>query len=354
MADGRGLGRWARSGGLGALALGGMLLAPLAWRRTPAPAAVGEEGPADAVSQTYQALAQRAAPGVVHIVAYGTQDGVPRERARASGFVLRDDGLVVTNARPLVGADVLRVTFDDGDAVGAELVGTDPESDLALLRVPRRGLVPLSLRSAPPATVGEAVLAIGNAAGRGIGVSAGIVSGVGRAIGVATYEDFLQTDAAIHAGNRGGALLDLEGRVLGVNTAVGDAARGGHGIGFAIPAAMVAKVVGDLERFGRVPRGFLGVQLSRVDADGRPPRVGPGACVGVERVNPGSPAEAAGLRPGDVLLELEGEPLESVARTLAVVASRAPGSEVVLRIRRSGSERELRVALGERPPAEPR
>lgn len=304
---------------------------------------------ARAVSRTYQEVSAAVAPGVVRIASFATRGGLPVPRGEGSGIVTRADGLVVTNAHVVAEADVVRVAFLDGETVVADVVGVDEESDLALLRVPREGLVALTLRTEQPPRVGEAVLAIGNPLGLGHTVTAGIVSGLGRAVGIATYEDFLQTDAAISPGNSGGPLIDLDGRVVGVNTAVADASRGGQGIGFAIPAAMVADVVGELERSGRVTRGYLGVQLALVDANGVVPRVGPGEFVGVERVHAGSPAERAGMRVGDVVLAFGDAPVDSVSGMLALVARGTPGDRVPVRVRRGEDELVLELTLAARP-----
>jgi S1-C subfamily serine protease len=304
---------------------------------------------ARSVSRTYEVVTAGVAPGVVSIAAYQTRGGLPVVLGHGSGVVIRADGVIVTNAHVVTGADVLRVTFHDGDTVGAELLGADQESNLAVVRVPRRGLAALELRLTPDPRVGEAVLAVGNPLGLGHTVTAGIVSGLGRAIGVATYEDFLQTDAAIHSGNSGGPLVDLAGRVLGISTAVANADRGGQGIGFAIPARMVREVAAQLEASGSVTRGYLGVKLALVDQSGGVPRVGPGEFVGVEFVYPGSPAEQAGIRAGDIVATFGTLRVESVAELLAIVARSAPGATIELGLRRKGAELVLPVLLGARP-----
>jgi len=351
-----GLPAWGRRALGGALCLALACGARLALRSDLQPGApVGQlAAPMDvalarSVSRTYEAVTAAVAPGVVSIAAYQTRGGLPVVLGHGSGVVIRADGVIVTNAHVVAGADVLRVTFHDGETVGAELLGADQESNLAVLRVPRRGLEALELRLAPEPRVGEAVLAVGNPLGLGHTVTAGIVSGLGRAIGVATYEDFLQTDATIHAGNSGGPLVDLSGRVLGISTAVANADRGGQGIGFAIPARMVREITQQLEAHGSVTRGYLGVRLTLVDPSGVVPRVGPGEFVGVEFVYPGSPAEQAGMRVGDIVATFGAFPVESVAEMLAIVARSAPGATIELGLRRKGAELALSVVLGARP-----
>lgn len=301
------------------------------------------------VSGGFSLVATEAARGIVQVTAYSTRGGVPKLLRNGSGVVIDADGGVLTNAFLVGDADVLRVTFVGEASIAAELRGLDPESDLALLRVARACLEPLEFRAEPP-RIGESVLALGNALGDRITVSAGIVSGLGRSIGSATYEDLLQTDAVIHAGNTGGALLDLDGRVIGVNTAAPRTARGGAGLGFAISAQLALEVAAQLARDGAVTRGFLGVQLALVDADGRQPRVGPGAFVGIESVNPGSPAERAGLTAGDVLVRVNGVEVQSVAGMLALVARLAPRSQVELEVKRRGDPLTVTAVLDERPP----
>ena len=197
---------------------------------------------AQGVSQAFETVSERIAPSVVRIESGQRTQGGVRPLGEGSGFVLDESGLIVTNAHVVNGADAIRIQLFDGRAVDAELVGKDTESDLALLRVEAEGLVAAPLRSEEPARVGEWVIAVGNPLGLGHSVSAGIVSGRGRTANITTYEDFIQTDAAINPGNSGGPLVDLQGRIVGVNTAVADIRTGGQGIGFAIPADMVAQV----------------------------------------------------------------------------------------------------------------
>ena len=302
------------------------------------------------VSRAFEDVSERIAPSVVRIESSRVAEGVPLPFGQGSGFVLDAEGLIVTNAHVVAGADAVRVRLNDGRGLDAAVVGRDTESDLALLRVEAEGLVAAPLRADEPARVGEWVIAVGNPLGLGHSVSAGIVSGRGRTANITTYEDFIQTDAAINPGNSGGPLVDLEGRIVGVNTAVADIRMGGQGIGFAIPADMVAEVTDQLARFGEVRRGYVGVNLrevgerevARLDYEGA-------SRVAVRSVVRGGPAERAGLEPGDLVVRVNDRSVTTVQSLMAVVASFSPGTEVELEILRDREARRVSVLLGERP-----
>jgi len=305
---------------------------------------------AQGVSQAFETVSERIAPSVVRIESGRRAEGGTRPLGVGSGFVLDAKGLIVTNAHVVDSADAIRIQLLDGRALDAELVGMDTESDLALLRVEADGLVAAPLRAEEPARVGEWVIAVGNPLGLGHSVSAGIVSGRGRTANITTYEDFIQTDAAINPGNSGGPLVDLQGRIVGVNTAVADIRTGGQGIGFAIPADMVARGTGQLARWGEVRRGYVGVnlrevresELARLDYSGA-------SRVAVRSVVKGGPAEQAGLESGDVVVRVNDRPVTTVQSLMAVVASFAPGTKVELEVRRDQLARKVSVLLGERP-----
>ena len=248
---------------------------------------------AQGVSRAFEEVSERIAPSVVRIESATRLVGGVRPLGEGSGFVLDEAGLIVTNAHVVNGADAIRVQLIDGRALDAELVGKDIESDLAVLRVEAEGLVAAPLRRDEPARVGEWVIAVGNPLGLGHSVSAGIVSGRGRTANITTYEDFIQTDAAINPGNSGGPLVDLKGRIVGVNTAVADIRMGGQGIGFAIPASMVSEVTAQLARWGEVRRGYVGVNLGNSASERAGSTTGPEPGRGPER-RPGGPAEAPG------------------------------------------------------------
>ncbi|MBL6756704.1 MAG: trypsin-like peptidase domain-containing protein [Planctomycetes bacterium] len=305
---------------------------------------------AQGVSRAFEEVSERIAPSVVRIESARRLDVGVRPLGEGSGFVLDEAGLIVTNAHVVDGADAIRVQLLDGRALDADLVGKDTESDLAVLCVEADGLVAAPLRLDEPARVGEWVIAVGNPLGLGHSVSAGIVSGRGRTANITTYEDFIQTDAAINPGNSGGPLVDLQGRIVGVNTAVADIRMGGQGIGFAIPASMVSEVTAQLARWGEVRRGYVGVNLRELRESelGGLDYSGPSR-VAVRSVVRGGPAEAAGLEPGDLVTRVNDRPVTTVQSLMAVIASYAPGTEVQLEVRRDRSEKAVAVKLGERP-----
>lgn len=300
------------------------------------------------VSSAFEEVADRVARSVVRIEASVEFRDAERPLGQGSGVVVSDDGLIVTNAHVVRGATSLRVALVDGRTFEARAIGRDDATDLALLRVDAPGVTGLDLRTDRPARVGEWVLAVGNPLGLGHSVTAGIVSGRGRTASIATYEDFIQTDAAINPGNSGGPLVDLDGNVVGINTAVADTRNGSQGIGFAIPARMVADVVDQLVRNGRVTRGYLGVELRESSLPGE------GGLAQVRRVvvrsaDPGTPARNAGVMPGDVILAVDGEEVRDLRSLMATIAMVEPRTELELKVLRGTKERTITVRAGERP-----
>ncbi len=277
------------------------------------------------------------------------------ERSSGTGFLIQADGLALTNNHVVAGAERVSAKLPDGHRVEARVIGTDPLSDLAVLRLePRADGRPYStveLGDSRALEVGDWVLAVGNPFGLDQTVTAGVVSAKGRSrVGIAHYEDFIQTDAAINPGNSGGPMLDLGGRVVGVATAIASQSGGYQGVGFAIPIAMTKKVVEDIVAHGRVVRGWLGVAvqeaspelLARLELSGRP-----GALL--SGVVPGSPAEAAGLLPGDYLVALAGRPVIDATQLSHLAASLPVGEPATLTVIRSGSELTLPITPTERP-----
>jgi serine protease DegQ len=285
-------------------------------------------------------------PSIVAILA-GAGEG--------SGVVYDADGVVVTNNHVVEGNERVQVALADGDRVDAEVLATDPRSDLAVLRTQRRNLPAAGFADRLPA-VGELAIAMGNPLGFENSVTAGIVSGLGRAIPGSTAEnpaliDLIQTDAAISPGNSGGALLDGEGRVIGVNVAyIPPNTAGAVAIGFAIPAPTVVDVVGQLLEDGRVSYPFLGVTpapvtpqiAARLDLDRE-------EAVIVLDVGAGTPADEAGIETGDLIVSIEGEEVRSVEEFLALLRRRDPGETVEVGVLRDGEEEQLEVTLAERP-----
>lgn len=309
----------------------------------------GPGGTADEVSAAFQAVAAGASSSVVSVHAYDRGRRTLRPRSQGSGVAVAEGGVVLTNHHVVAGADELKVLLADGTRLEAELVGADPLTDLAVLRVADGALEPMSLRRAP-ARVGEWVLAIGNPSGLGLSVTAGIVSGTGRAdLGVTTYEDFVQTDAAINAGNSGGPLVDLDGALLGVNTAMGTQQGGTTGLGFAIPVHVIQPVMDELLSTGQMTRGWLGVFLAtrtEAELEGSGYR---GPCrAAVTEVVAGSPAAQGGLRAGDLVLRVAGRDVLDHNQVLEAVAALDPGAEVALEVWRDRAVLELAVVLGDR------
>ncbi len=276
---------------------------------------------------------------------------MPEVHAMGSGFIIDPDGLVVTNNHVIEGANEIIVTLNDGTRHPAELVGRDPKTDLALLRIEVDEPLPyVDFGNSETTRAGDWVIAIGNPFGLGGTATTGIVSARGRDIQAGPFDDFLQIDAPINQGNSGGPLFDTTGRVIGVNTAIYSPNGGNVGIGFAIPASLAAPVIDQLRNDGFVERGWLGVQIQQIDeeiAEGLGLESANGALVA--SVVPESPADAAGLQPGDVIVGFEDAEIEDIKDLTRQVAAVRPDSEVELQVWRDGKTVELEVDLGENP-----
>ncbi|MCA9783134.1 MAG: DegQ family serine endoprotease [Candidatus Cloacimonetes bacterium] len=277
-------------------------------------------------------------------------DETYRPAGQGSGFVYKSDGYILTNNHVVEKADRLKVTFTDGRELEATVVGTDPETDVALIKVDAKGLTTLSLGQSSALDIGDWVLAIGNPFGLSSTVTAGIVSAMGRSrVGLVDYEDFIQTDAAINPGNSGGPLLNLKGEVVGINSAIFSRSGGSVGIGFAIPVDMVRTVEEQLLADGRVTRGFLGVSIQDVSQDlmhafELPDNKG----VLIASVQEGSPADKAGLKNGDVVTSIDGHPVENASQLRNRAAMTAPGTTVNMQLRRDGQNLRVPVTVGYR------
>lgn len=276
-------------------------------------------------------------------------DPVRRGVARGSGVIVSTDGYVLTNHHVVAGADRIRVVLFDRRDLAARLVGSDAHTDIAVLKIEADRLSPAPLGDSSRVRVGQFVLAMGNPFGVGQTVTLGIIGAVSRGrMGITDYEDFLQTDAAINPGNSGGPLVDTEGRIIGVNTAILTTGGGGNeGVGFAVPSDLARGVMDQLVREGHVTRGWLGVaveDVSPADAEARSASV-EGVLVG--DVIPGGPAAKAGLQHGDILAALNGEPIADGRALRLRIAQLPPGSTARLDVIRGGQHREITAKLGQ-------
>ena len=280
---------------------------------------------------------------------------VPRERrslSLGSGVVIDARGTILTNNHVVEGASEINVSFSDGREVRARIVGTDPRTDLAVLRVDGGALPYAVMGDSNSLEVGDVVLAIGSPFGLGQTVTMGIVSAIGRGnIGIVDYEDFIQTDAAINPGNSGGALVNTRGELVGINTAILSRSGGYQGIGFAIPSDMVREVLEDILEHGRVIRGYAGLALQGITPDlARAFSLPDTHGALVARLDPDGPAAASGLRRGDVILSLQGRDVGSVDELRTRLSRFEPGDTVTLHLLRKGRRYETEMTLGE-PPA---
>ncbi len=281
--------------------------------------------------------------------------GRPQPRqgmAQGSGFFVSQDGYVVTNNHVVDKAAEVQLVTDDGKTLSAKVIGTDPRTDLALLKVNESGNYPfVQLATAKP-RIGDWVLAVGNPFGLGGTVTAGIVSAQGRDIGSGPYDDFLQIDAAVNRGNSGGPTFNQKGEVVGVNTAIYSPSGGNVGIAFAVPAATVEQVVAALKKDGTVARGFIGVAIQPVTsevADAIGLKDAHGALVASAERD--GPAARAGIRRGDTIISVDGEQIKDARDLSRKIAKYAPGAKAKITIWRDGKERDLSFEVGKQPAA---
>jgi serine protease Do len=280
----------------------------------------------------------------------GPRRGGGRGMAQGSGFFISADGYVVTNNHVVDNAKAVELTTDDGRTLSAKVLGTDPKSDLALIKVDEAGPFPYVKLAATAPRVGDWVVAIGNPFGLGGTVTSGIVSARGRDIGAGPYDDFLQIDAPINRGNSGGPTFNLRGEVVGVNTAIASPSGGSVGLAFAIPSQTVQAVVDLLEKNGKVERGYLGLQIQALTpdlADGLGLKNQKGALVNAAQSS--TPAAKAGLQAGDVVTSINGEPVTDARELSRKIASLKPGTKVEVGYLRDGGRRNATVELGSLP-----
>jgi Do/DeqQ family serine protease len=279
------------------------------------------------------------------------QQQAPQQRqGLGSGVIIDANGYILTNHHVVDGAEQIKVDLNDGRSLDAKLVGADPPSDLAVLKVEASGLPVLVLGDSDRARVGDVVLAIGNPLGVGQTVTMGIISAKGRQTGLSngSFEDFLQTDAPINRGNSGGALVSTNSELIGINSQILSPSGGSIGLGFAVPSNMARTVVEQLINAGRVRRGQLGITVLRIPSE-EAARLGvtQGPGVVVYQVQGGSGADRAGLRRGDVITALNGTAVSDPNTFRNQIASTPPGSEITLSVKRNGQDQQVRATLGE-------
>ncbi len=345
----------------------------------PAPVAAAASGAGAAIevaaTSGFSAAARAAMPAVVSIAAQKAPprsaqtddaasrfffgDRVQRNQVQiglGSGVIVSPEGYLLTNDHVIAGADDIEVRLADGRQARARLVGTDPETDIAVLKIELGALPVISLGDASRLQVGDAVLAIGNPFNVGQTVTAGIVSALRRnRLGLSTFEDFIQTDAAINRGNSGGALVDARGALVGISTAIYSESGGSVGIGFAVPVDLAREVMTALIRDGRVIRGWVGMELRELTPEiAESLRLGVRQGVLITGVVQGGPASQAGLQPGDVVTAIGALPVVGTAELMKNVAALKPASSATLAVRRGEKSLELVVTVGQRPTARPR
>lgn len=279
---------------------------------------------------------------------------VPRDRRESSlgsGVIVNGDGYILTNNHVVEGATTVKVTLSDKREFTAKIIGTDPQTDIAVVKIDATNLPTLTLSGVKP-EVGDVCLAIGNPFGVGQTVTMGIVGATSRNLGgsIEQYEDFIQTDASINPGNSGGALINTRGELIGINTAILSGSGGNQGIGFAIPVSMARNVMDQLIRSGKVTRGYIGAYLQDVDPNlAKAFRLKSNEGVVITKVDPTTPAAKAGLQEGDVVTQMNGNPVIDVQDLRNKIASLAPGTTVKMHVMRNGNPSDINVTLAERP-----
>ncbi|WP_426101737.1 Do family serine endopeptidase [Massilia sp. TSP1-1-2] len=327
-----------------------------------------------ALAGSYRLAAGRAMPAVVNILTSKSLgqnhpllkdpffrrffgERVPQDEQQSSlgsGVIVSPDGYILTNNHVIEAADEIRVVLADGRKAPAKVVGTDPETDLAVIRIDERSLPVMVLGHSDQARVGDVVLAIGNPFGVGQTVTMGIISALGRNnLHINHFEDFIQTDAAINFGNSGGALIDADGNLLGINSAIYSQTGGSVGIGFAIPVSTAKAVMEAIIKDGQVVRGWIGIETQDITpelAESFSLARDKGAIIaGVVR---NGPADRAGMKPGDILLTVAGKPVASTSETLKLIAQLIPGQKATMTLMRKNRETAVEVSIAKRPRAE--
>ncbi len=281
---------------------------------------------------------------------FGDQADSEPQVGLGSGVIVSPNGYILTNNHVIEGADNIEVSLNDQRKARARIIGVDPDTDLAVLKVELERLPVVVLGNSDELEIGDLVLAIGNPFGVGQTVTSGIVSALGRnQLGINVFENFIQTDAAINPGNSGGALVDIQGRLLGINTAIYSRSGGSMGIGFAIPVSTARQVLDAIVREGQVVRGWIGVEPQELTAElAETFNVRKRSGVIITGVLQGGPAAQAGIRPGDVITAVAGQPVKNVTELLSAVAALKPGTPAKLQLQRRDAETEVNIVPGRR------
>lgn len=345
----------------------GLVIASLALHFIP------QDRPLNNGPYSYAPAVQKAAPAVVNIYTskvvqakwhplledplfrrFFERTPMPQSRIQSSlgsGVIMDPIGLILTNSHVIEGASEILIALQDGRTANALIVGIDPESDLALLKIDLPDLTSISLPKKNNLVVGDVALAIGNPFGVGQTVTMGIISATGRnQLGITTYEDFIQTDAAVNPGNSGGALINARGQLIGINTAIYSKSGGNQGIGFAIPLKNALRVMADLAQYGTVIRGWLGIDTQELSEAVKKHFGLPDELIGqfIMHVTENSPAAAAGLQVGDIVTHINGKIAQKGTATMRQIADLMPGDKIHLRIIREGEIKEITAIAGRR------
>ncbi|MBD9533193.1 trypsin-like peptidase domain-containing protein [Comamonas sp. CMM01] len=346
---------WLRSGATVSRAGISLLEAPSEPRPEPVPgslsAAAKQAMPAVVSINTSKSIPNPRANDPWFQFFFGDQAGTQEQAGLGSGVIISPDGYILTNNHVVSGADEIEVTLSDSRRAKARIIGTDPDTDLAVLKVELDKLPVIVLGNSDQAAVGDTVLAIGNPFGVGQTVTSGIVSALGRnQLGINTFENFIQTDAAINPGNSGGALVDINGNLLGINTAIYSRSGGSLGIGFAIPVSTAKLVLDGIVKEGKVTRGWIGVEPNELSPElAETFGVKAGQGIIITGVLHNGPAAQGGMRPGDVITEVAGKPVRNVAELMTNVAALPPGTAAPFIVQRADGSTTLQITPGVRP-----
>ena len=278
------------------------------------------------------------------------EEQTKRKTGLGSGVIISPEGYILTNHHVIAAADQIEIALDDGRNAKAIIIGSDPETDLAVIKINMKGLPSITFGNSDQAKVGDIVLAIGNPFGLGQTVTMGIISALGRTLGINTYESFIQTDAAINPGNSGGALVDVKGNLIGINTLIYSQSGGSLGIGLSIPTVVAKQIMEQIIQTGNVTRGYIGVEvqdLTKELAESFKLTSTEGALIAGVRQE--GPADNAGIKPGDILIAVEGKPITSSSDMLNLIAALSPGQTATFMVLRNQEEKSFKISIDKRP-----